>query len=296
MSARTLQQRAVSVETAERLWKAVIDPAGIGMANAIASDIAAYTGEPLDVVLRRMASGKEDFRELWCATVPDAGDAERVESFYRSQFVEAYELANWHVGLTSGAPPHAYARAALLAQQRGLRRVLDFGSGIGTGSLAFASVGCEVHSADIAQGLLRFAGFRLQKHGYQPRLIDLAAGERPAVGYFDFIACFDVLEHVPDQFAKLMELSGFLRPGGLLMVNLMDDSSDPDRPMHISSAGDWLALVRRTNLVPEWTEFLGGVEVLQKRRFGRGRNRVGALVDRLQGATGASLMRHPRTA
>src|SRR5205085_11921359 len=115
--------------------------------------------------------------------------------------------------------------------------------------------GCQVHAADIASGLLALVGHRMARRGRPVRLIDLNGPERPERNYYDLITCFDVLEHIPDQLATLRELTSYLRPGGRLLVNFMENSHHEDRPMHISSAGNWLALVRQTDLRPDWKWF-----------------------------------------
>jgi 2-polyprenyl-3-methyl-5-hydroxy-6-metoxy-1,4-benzoquinol methylase len=160
----------------------------------------------------------------------------------------------------------------------GATRVLDFGCGIGSGSIALAGTGAEVHSADIAKNLLDLTGHRLTRHGYTPRLIDLAGGEKPKIGYYDLISCFDVLEHIPDQLATVKELQTYLRSGGRLVCNFFNDSSDPDRPMHISSAGNWTRLIRTTGLSPEWdATSRASVPVLRRHPLARLRN-LAALV------------------
>lgn len=260
-------------------WRGVVDPNGIGMPEAIATDIASYTGEDREQVLLKMERGTEDLKQLWTSQRIDVCNPAEVERFYRDQFVEAYELANWHCGRTNGTPPLNYAFAALVARSDGLFRVLDFGSGIGTGSIALASVGCEVHSADIADQLLDFVGHRMAHRGYQPRVIRLSRGEKPPAGYYDLITCFDVLEHVADQRAKLAELEGYLRYGGILVVNLMYDSTHADRPMHISSAGSPLKLVRRTGFKPDWREFGQERQLLVRTRTARLSNQIARFVD-----------------
>jgi 2-polyprenyl-3-methyl-5-hydroxy-6-metoxy-1,4-benzoquinol methylase len=264
------------------LWYHTIDPEGIGPAEAIAGDIGSCTGEPVTEVLERMAHGRDDFKRLWEHVGVDPTDAGSVAAFYREQFTEAYELAEWHCGRSNGMPPLNYARAALFAQRNDLHRVLDFGSGIGSGSLCLAKVGCEVHSADVALQLLELVEHRLRRHGYQPDTIDLGS-EEPQQGYYDLITCFDVLEHIPDQLATLRRLESYLRVGGYLYVNLMDDATDDERPMHISSAGRWLRLVRQTGLKPEWSSCCGQSQMLVRKPAGRLRNRAAGWIDRLQG-------------
>ncbi len=270
-------------EEALRFWEHVVDPGGIGMPAAIAGELASYTDESVEEVLRKMDSGKDDLKKLWEDSAINPEDPASVASFYRNQMVEAYELANWHCGRTNGTPPLNYAKAALFARAHGLVRALDFGSGIGTGSLCLAEMGCETHSADIAEDLLKIVGHRMRLRGHQSRAIDLLGDEKIEQKYYDIITCFDVLEHVPDQFKKLEELSGYLKIGGYLVINLMKNSFHEDRPMHISSAGNWIAMVRRTSMFPVWNGTDHDIQVLRNSRVGKLRNLAATAVARLRG-------------
>ena len=235
------------------VWRRALDPDGVGLPIAIATDLSTFTGEPVDTVMQRMAHGMSDFKEQWERSNIDVGNPESVAAFYRDQVVEAYELADWHCGRATGQLPLNYARAATFARQIGAARILDFGCGIGSGSLALCATGAEVHSADIAQNLLRLTGHRLTRRSYTPVLIDLNGPTKPRRNYYDLITCFDVLEHVPDQLATVRELAGYLRNGGRLIANFAEDSRHPERPMHISSAGNWIRMIRKTALCPDWS-------------------------------------------
>jgi SAM-dependent methyltransferase len=270
----------------ERFWREILDPAGVGLPRALAAELAAYTGEAPSLALQRMGDGKRAFNDEWSRAQVDTTDEHSVAGFYRDQFVEAYELAHWHSGGAGEELPLNYARAALIARAAGWTRALDFGSGIGSGSLCLAAAGCNVDSADVASQLLRFVDHRMTAHGFPHRVLDLSAGDTPDLSAYDVITCFDVLEHVPDQYAKLRELEGYLKPGGVLLVNLMVDSAGPDHAMHISSAGDRLALIRRTGLVPRWTLYDGDMQALMKTTHAKVRNRVGSWVDRMQSVLG----------
>lgn len=263
-------------------WKSIVDPAGMGMAEAIAGEIAAFASEPMELVLQKMATGKDDLKNLWAESAVDENDPDSVRAFYRDHFVEAYELAEWHCGRMNGTPPLNYARAALLCQEQGVQRVLDYGAGIGTGSIALASAGCKVESADIARKLLELVDFRMQRRGLHPHLIDLNEHE-PRKHYYDAVICFDVLEHIPDQLMMLRKLETYLVSGGFLFINLFSDSRDIERPMHISSAGNRLALMRRTSCVPWWPGFSNELQVLVRRPLGRLRNYAASWIDWLQG-------------
>jgi 2-polyprenyl-3-methyl-5-hydroxy-6-metoxy-1,4-benzoquinol methylase len=268
------------------IWRRTVDPNGIGMSLAIASEIASYTGESVGSVLERMARGKDDLSRLWVESQIDPADAARVAAFYRDQFVEAYELAEWHSGRMNGHTPLNYAHAGMLAKTKGLRRALDFGSGIGTGALCLDQMGCEVDCADVSNTLLAFVGHRFKQRGRPVRLLDVGQGEKPPVRSYDLITCFDVLEHIPDQQAELRKLQSYLRPGGYLVLNLMVDSFPAERPMHVSAAPNWLGMIRRTSLVPDWDWFYASADPTAQtvvyRRWGRVRNTLGLCVDVVQ--------------
>jgi SAM-dependent methyltransferase len=130
---------------------------------------------------------------------------------------------------------------------------------------------------------LKFVGHRLRGRNITPHLIDLGAGECPPTGYFDLISCFDVLEHIPNQLAKVRELITYLRPGGYLAVNFYENPIGEDHAMHVSGAGNWLSLTRKTALVPSWDTFDGDFQMLQLKTGGRLYNAAASIVDRLQG-------------
>lgn len=260
------------------VWTRALDPEGVGLPTAIATDLSTFTGEPIATVRARMARGMEEFKQLWERSGVNVNDPKSVAEFYRDQIVEAYELAQWHCGETTGQIPLNYARAATFATEMRAKTILDFGSGIGSGSLALAATGAEVHSADIAQHLLRLTGHRLTRHAHTPVLIDLSAGNKPKENYYDLITCFDVLEHVRDQLSTVRELTGYLKKGGWLVANFVEDSTHPERPMHISSAGNWVRMVRKTSLSPDWPASARlGLPVVARKPFSRIRN-IAALV------------------
>lgn len=273
------------------IWTRAMDPRGVGLPESIAGELAAYTGEQTSTVLEKMATGTQDLTALWFERVNDSSNEEEVRRFYDRQFVEAYELANWHSGRTNGVPPMAYPHAAYHGKARGFRTALDFGSGIGTGALCLLQAGMKVDCADIATELLKFVEFRISQRGQSVGIINLNEGMPQGEERYDLITCFDVFEHVLDPYAKLLELEALLSPGGCLITNLMKDSSDPNRPMHVSSAPDWLRWIRNTRLVPEWEYFYyeSGmpIQVLTKRPLGKLRNRAAAVVDAIQRRVGA---------
>jgi 2-polyprenyl-3-methyl-5-hydroxy-6-metoxy-1,4-benzoquinol methylase len=107
------------------------------------------------------------------------------------------------------------------AQFLGLKpgqRVIEFGCGMGTMSLALAQYGVEIMATDISDGevgLLRENAARL---GVADR-VQTAVGEPSTLpvawhGSYDFALTSSVLHHVEDPSAFVGGMSNFVRPGG----------------------------------------------------------------------------------
>jgi len=97
-------------------------------------------------------------------------------------------------------------------------KVLDFGSGSGTHSIACAQKGCDVFSLDISKRMLDFAQIRFKKRGLLGHFI--SSLEEISGEQFDFIICDDVLEHVEDPIKVLKSFIQILKPNGLLHLDV----------------------------------------------------------------------------
>jgi hypothetical protein len=118
-----------------------------------------------------------------------------------------------------------------LAHERGCRDYLDFGSGIGSDALVFASVGCRVTLADISGPLLAFAKWRCERRGFDVRTIDLKIA-RPPRREFDAVVCFDVLEHIHRPLRTLDDSAVDAARRDALHARPV--RAGPDRPIHVA--------------------------------------------------------------
>ena len=98
-------------------------------------------------------------KQEWQATVT-SDEPQSIERFYDESRTTMYELMWWH-SLRDDASPLAYVTALHLARERGCRRHLDFGAGVGSGGILFARHGFDVTVADISSTLLQFTSWRL---------------------------------------------------------------------------------------------------------------------------------------
>ena len=107
------------------------------------------------------------------------GDRASIERFYAEPESHLLELMWWHT-VEDDASPLAYVLAWDFARRVATRRYLDFGSGVGSGSILFARHGYEIALADISSPLLQFARWRLDQRGLEAEIIDLKANGLPA--------------------------------------------------------------------------------------------------------------------
>jgi len=111
------------------------------------------------------------------------------------------------------------------------KKCLDFGSGVGTHSIALAENGCDVTLLDIDGPLLDFAKKRLQMRGLK--------FETVLSNNYDVIICSDVLEHVFNPLEELKRIHKMLKRGGILHLSVAEKAKNSGG--HFKNAIDiWL--------------------------------------------------------
>lgn len=105
-------------------------------------------------------------------------------------------------------------------------RVLNAGAGAGSMTLRLARLGLRTTSLDESPELCAHLERRLKEQGVPGRHI-VRVGDVSRLGLsdasFDAAVCGEVLEHVDDDHAALVELSRVLRPSGVLVVSVPQD-------------------------------------------------------------------------
>lgn len=161
-------------------------------------------------------------------------DPSALRDFYRTTVSWSFDLL-WYAYLEAEqyCPPTPVAVVRYLAQQGvGCGEHLDLGSGAGVTSQLFAASGFDTTLADVADELLGFARFRLERRGTKASYINLNEAGLPADTY-DVITALDVLAHVPDLNATLAGLDVALRPGGWLLVSFDARAEAPESAWHL---------------------------------------------------------------
>lgn len=158
-----------------------------------------------------LANGTRLLAEEWRRRDPDSDT--QVAAFYRETPLYVWDLANWHM-----TDPRVEDWIRFVVENSG-ERVLDFGAGIGTYSLALAHSGRSVWYSDVPDSVTEnFARFLFSK--YFPSLnVQIFDSDDPIRyrRFFDTIVCIDVLEHLPNPYSALEDFSKWLVEGGTLI-------------------------------------------------------------------------------
>ena len=218
--------------------------------------------EDLTEIERRCKRAVEDLASEWQEKV-NPRDRKSVERFYNETQGEIYELMWWHT-LSEDISPLSYVTALHFAVREGCRSCLDFGAGVGSGSIVFARRGLKVGLADISSPLLAFSQWRFELRRLSSEIFDLKTRGLPSEA-FDMVTAMDVFEHLADPVEAVDRLSNALRPGGFLFGRFSAEENE-DRPLHVVQ--DFEPSFRRLHelgFVQVWQdEWLWGHQVFQK--------------------------------
>jgi len=160
----------------------------------------------------RFLKAKTDMRDLGIREFKWTKSTE----FYRDHVGDSYlfELGNWHL-----TDKEQILGSLELIAEAAHGRVLDYGGGIDTHTLAAASCSdiTEVVYCDINPVSLDFVDYRLKAMGFQEKV--KCRSEVSETEKFNTIICFDVIEHLPNPAKQLLEFHRMLEDGGILLIN-----------------------------------------------------------------------------
>lgn len=212
-------------EFLERLMKEVHAPFLEKKGQAIA-ELAEYTGEQPDEVERKCDLAGLKAVALWREQHP--GDENAVCRFYRENDFYLYELMKTEYN----GDEAGIVRDVLSLCQPG-EKVLEYGGGCGTLSIALAWQGCRVTHLDLSGPLLDFASWRFRRRGLKVRIHPLEEEKTDDLGgpYETLVSIF-VLEHLFDPEGAMHAMRRALEPGGKMFVAVdFEESSVKTEPL-----------------------------------------------------------------
>ena len=106
--------------------------------------------------------------------------------------------------------------------QPGAQSLLDVGCGNGANTALFTKAVPKVAGVDVEPERLSTAREFARTHGLDN--VEYVISDGRTIPYpddsFDYVTCFDVLEHVDDEQGTLSEIARVLRPGGKLAISV----------------------------------------------------------------------------
>ena len=257
------QQEQLLAEYRHTWEHALLLEEGKDLRQSLVAELGLFLGCPdVDKIRARCRAGAAAVAAEWQEKV-DPNDRQSIERFYDHSKAYLYDLMWWHT-LSEDNSPLAYVKALHFSRQRGCRRYLDFGSGVGSGGLLFGRHGFAVTLADISSTLLGFSQWRFATRNLPARFIDLKSCRLPSRA-FDVITAMDVFEHLYDPVAAVEELWNALKPGGFL-IGRFHGEIDEQRPQHIMhDFGPTFQRLQALGGIEVWRdEWLWGHQVFQK--------------------------------
>ncbi len=225
-----------AIDHRRQIWAAALTlPGRPSLRASLIAELAEYLEQPAALVEARCRDAAAVLAHEWRAAAPATPAA--VAAFYQRADSYLYDLTWWHA-LAADESALVQVRALEAARAYHAHTVLDFGSGIGSLGLLLAQHGLAITLADVNPRLNDYARWRFDRRGRAAQVIDLRAEPLPSAA-FDLIAALDVLEHLPDPRAALIQLAAALRPGGVLLAHI-PAGRDTAHPMHLHSARGYL--------------------------------------------------------
>jgi 2-polyprenyl-3-methyl-5-hydroxy-6-metoxy-1,4-benzoquinol methylase len=216
------------LEKYQSIWtEALLLPGQTDLYESLVLEISNYNGMKPSEVKIYCDHATEALARLWSSgpyTPPEG-----IHRFYESPHY-IFELMAWHSLTRWDNTPLAYVMALEFAQQVGIKRHLDFGCGVGSGTILFHKHGITSALGDISETLLKFAFWRLSQRGLKDGYIPFRERDGPQ---WDLITAMEVFEHLAYPIETLDNLHRALVPGGYLFIQLSSCKPDPQRPQHI---------------------------------------------------------------
>ena len=141
-----------------------------------------------------------------------ANNDDEVNLYYAETVQYLYELSYWEATKDKQKWFEVLRKACRKLE---LRKVLDFGGGVGGLTIALRSAGIDCDHLDVPGNTLTYAGWRFTQERYTARA--WRAGESLPKEMYDAVFAWDVFEHLYDLEKTLKEIRGMLKPGGLLI-------------------------------------------------------------------------------
>ncbi|MBI2104148.1 MAG: class I SAM-dependent methyltransferase [Candidatus Omnitrophica bacterium] len=184
---------------------------GSRAARLVFGDLAAYLRQPLETVAEAYWRHRDGDDLAAQRRVGEATEAADVLAYYAATPHYLYELSYWEASPDKQAWFRVIERAC---RRHRLRRVLDFGGGVGGLCLFLNARGIRCDYLDVGGKTFEYAAWRFARHRLDVAMHDAASGDGHSSGSYDAVVAWDVLEHLFDLEGAIRRIAALLRPRG----------------------------------------------------------------------------------
>jgi len=176
------------------------------------SDLVEYFGMPIEEISRQYWQEREGRDRRIRSEIENATSEEIVLDYYVTRTNYIYTMTHWECQRSKQAE---YKKIYLFCKKNGVKRLLDYGGGVGGLCIHMHTRGIECDYLDVFGETYKFAKRRFQKRGLNINMIDALS---PVFKQqYDAVVAYDVFEHLFDLDKAVRHINRFLKPEGLLI-------------------------------------------------------------------------------
>lgn len=150
----------------------------------------------------------------WDLNKIDQKNREQVENWFKNNDKYIFELSDVHSRPTK---QKIIRQAIYMCKKHVVKKLLDYGGGIGEDAIFAAKKGFNVSMADLPSHTLEFAKWRATHHQVRIKFIEIK-DDQPLQKKYDGILCFEVLQHLFDPEIIALHFIEHLNYKGCLFI------------------------------------------------------------------------------
>lgn len=175
-------------------------------------DLIDYLGMPIEQISRSYWNKRETTDKERQKLIENASNEERPIEYYRNTDQYLYELSMWEAQKDK---QREFKKIYLFCKKFNIKKILDFGGGIGGLSIYLNNCGLSCDYLDIPGKTYDFAKRRFNRRKIELKLI--SAFENTMPSNYDAVIAYDVFEHIFDLAGAIKKINVCLITGGYLI-------------------------------------------------------------------------------
>ncbi len=178
------------------------------------SDLTEYQKSSLQDIAKEYWRYRADEDVVEQEKVGHAKEESVVHDYYAQTPHYLYELSYWEASVDKQAWFDVVVKTC---RKYNLKRILDFGGGVGGFTLHMRRNGIQCDHLDVPGKTRDYATWRFKKHGFDVQILNGKDSSDWPWGQYDAVFAWDVLEHLFDLEGAITNINKLLKKGGWLV-------------------------------------------------------------------------------